>query len=389
MRKVQSTRLHVASSDVVREINRRTVLNLIRSKAPVSRADLARLSGLQRSTISLIVEELIRDRWVLEGPTGRLPRGRRPTYLRISEDRLVAGVDIRPTQTTVVLADMNGKFASHESFDTPTDPEKGVAEVIGAVRRLQTGCAGKTIEGIGVILPGRLDSEFRKLVFVPNLPWAGFDLRTPLERAFSLPVEMENAAAGCALAAAWFDHLETDNLVVVSVTEGVGTGVFVAGNLARGASGMAGEFGHIPVDLNGPPCGCGSRGCWETFGSNRAALRFYLEAGGNAAGLTFPGLLDLADQGDTRAAGALGKMAYHLGRGMRLIVAALDPERILVIGDLTRAWERFGPVIQAQIGQQVLPGAKAPALVPIHQGGMARLRGAVAVALFKHVGLPA
>ena len=105
-----------ASSEVVRDINRRIVLNLIRTRHPISRADLARVSGLQRSTISLIVEQLIEEKWVLEGPTGRLPRGRRPTFLRLNDNRAIIGVDIRPSQTTVALADANGKFISQEAM---------------------------------------------------------------------------------------------------------------------------------------------------------------------------------------------------------------------------------------------------------------------------------
>src|SRR5260370_26856877 len=101
----EGKRIQGASSEVVRDINRRIVLNLVRTRHPISRADLARLSGLQRSTISLIVEQLIQENWVLEGPTGRLPRGRRPTFLRLNDERVIIGVDIRPTQTTVALAD--------------------------------------------------------------------------------------------------------------------------------------------------------------------------------------------------------------------------------------------------------------------------------------------
>src|SRR6266496_2605861 len=116
-------RPQAASSEVVREINRRIVLNLIRTRQPISRADLARASGLQRSTISLIVEQLIQENWVLEGPTGRLPRGRRPTFLRLNDERVIIGVDIRPTQTTVALADANGKFTSQEAMPTAADPK--------------------------------------------------------------------------------------------------------------------------------------------------------------------------------------------------------------------------------------------------------------------------
>src|SRR5439155_16333437 len=122
-------RLHGASSEVVRDINRRIVLNLIRTRQPISRADLARASGLQRSTISLIVEELTGENWVLEGPTGRLPRGRRPTFLRLNEDRVIIGVDIRPTQTTVALANVNGQFSSQEIVTTPPDP-KGALDTL-------------------------------------------------------------------------------------------------------------------------------------------------------------------------------------------------------------------------------------------------------------------
>src|ERR1035437_10844399 len=99
----------VASSEIVRDINRRVVLNLIRTRQPISRADLARASGLQRSTISLIVEQLIEEHWVLEGPTGRLPRGRRPTFLRLNDDRVIIGVGIRPTPTTAAPADAHRK----------------------------------------------------------------------------------------------------------------------------------------------------------------------------------------------------------------------------------------------------------------------------------------
>src|SRR5215472_9032111 len=136
-----------ASSEVVRDINRRIVLNLIRTRQPISRADLARVSGLQRSTISLIVEELVKEHWVLEGPTGRLPRGRRPTFLRLNDDRVIIGVDIRPIQTTVALADANGKFTSQEVMPTPVDANVALTQLVAAIRRIQSVCKGKMIEG--------------------------------------------------------------------------------------------------------------------------------------------------------------------------------------------------------------------------------------------------
>lgn len=383
----ENKRIQRASNDVVRDINTRIVLNLIRTRQPISRADLARLSGLQRSTVSLIVEELIEDHWVQEGATGRLPRGRRPTFLRLNDDRVIIGVDIRPTQTTVALADVNGKFTSQEAMDTPADPKIAIGEMIRRIQRIIASCRGKKIEGIGISLPGRFNHGSDRLVFAPNLNWADFDIRAPIAKATGLEVELENAANACVLAAVWFDHLEThQNLVVVTVSEGIGTGVLANGQLARGCNGMAGEFGHVALDPEGPPCTCGGRGCWEVFASNRAALRYYLESSPQPTGLSFLDLLRLADQGDALATRALETMARYLGRGMRMIVAGLAPERIIVIGDLTRSWHRFGPVIEAEVQDQVLPGGCAPRLIPAHEDGMARLRGTVALLLQKHFG---
>jgi len=374
-----------ASSEFVRDINRRIVLNLIRTRQPISRADLARLSGLQRSTISLIVEDLVNEHWVIEGPTGRLPRGRRPTFLRLNDDRVIIGVDLRPGETTIALANVNGKFTSQEVIATPTDAQAGVDVLVRRTQALVRSSKEKKVEGIGISLPGRFTAGH--LVFAPNLKWRDLDIRGPISKATGIDVELENAANACVLAAIWFDGMEScRNLVVVTVSEGIGAGILINGRLARGLNGMAGEFGHVPLDPDGPRCGCGSRGCWEVFGSNRAALRYYHESTSNAGGLSFPDLLSLADQGNTRAARALEKMAHYLGRGMRMIVAGLAPERIILIGDLTRSWHRFGPVIEQEVQAQVLPGGVAPRLVPVHEDGMARLRGTVALVLQKHFG---
>lgn len=374
----------VASSEIVRDINRRVVLNLIRTRQPISRADLARASGLQRSTISLIVEQLIEEHWVLEGPTGRLPRGRHPTYLRLNSERAIIGVDIRPIQTTVALSDVNGKFTAQEVLATSPDPKVAMEELIQAIRRIADSGRGKKIEGIGISLPGRFDEGSDKLVFAPNLKWGVVDIRNPLVEATGLEVELENAANACVLAAVWFDHAPERNLVVLTVSEGIGTGILANGQLVRGLGGMAGEFGHVPVDPRGPLCGCGSRGCWEVFASNRAALRYYFESDADPGGLSFPELLSRADHGDARAANALETMAHHLGRGMRMVVAGLAPERIVVVGDLTRSWHRFGPIIEAEVRAQTLAGGCTPHVTPANEDGMARLRGTVALVLQKH-----
>lgn len=376
-----------ASSEVVRDINRRLILNLIRTRRLISRADLARVSGLQRSTVSLIVEQLIAEHWVLEGPTGRPPRGRRPTFLRLNDERVIIAVDIRPTQSTVAVADANGRFLSQEMLATSPVPKITIQALIQSIQRLIHSTYKTKVEGIGISLPGRYDHKADRLVFAPNLHWPDIDIRNPIAKATGLEVAVENAANACVLAAVWFDRMEEcRNLVAVTISEGIGTGVWANGQLVRGLNGMAGEFGHVPLDPNGPPCGCGGRGCWEVFASNRAGLRYYLESGSDSGEISFHELLSRADHGDPQAAKALETMAHYIGRGMRMIVAGMAPERIVVVGDLTRSWPRFGPVIENELRAQVLPGGRMPRLVPAYEDGMARLRGTVALVLQKDFG---
>src|SRR5579872_7268429 len=164
MRNIDFTNTQVASSETARDINRSVVLNLIRRRQPISRADLARISGLQRSTVSLITEQLIREKWVVYGPTGRLPRGRRPTFLRLNDERVIVAVDIRPGQITVALADANGKFLSQEMMATAPDPQSSIDAIILSMERLLRANRRKKVEGVGISLPGRYDHKIDRLV---------------------------------------------------------------------------------------------------------------------------------------------------------------------------------------------------------------------------------
>src|SRR5215831_15285273 len=121
MRRMNFTDTQVATSETARGINRGIVLNLIRRRQPISRADLARASGLQRSTVSLIIEQLIHEKWVISGPLGRLPRGRRPIFLQLNDRRAIVVVDLRPTTTTIAVSDPNGRFLSQQAIPTPAD----------------------------------------------------------------------------------------------------------------------------------------------------------------------------------------------------------------------------------------------------------------------------
>lgn len=385
MKRIDFTNTQVASSETARDINRGVVLNLIRRRQPISRADLARVSGLQRSTVSLITEQLIRERWVINGPTGRLPRGRRPTFLRLNEGRGILVADLRPDRTTIAAADVNGRFLSQEVIQTPAGPQATATSLVAKFRSLMRLHSDRIFAGIGISLPGRFDEKTQQIVFAPNLRWREFDFKAAIERATQMRVELENAANACVLAEVWFGHTEKiRDLVVVTVSEGIGTGVFMNGQLARGLHGMAGEFGHVSLNPEGPQCTCGGRGCWEVYASNRAGLRYYYDSTSANEGMNFSDLMALADRGNAFAIAALDKMARAIGSGMRMIVAGLAPEEIVLVGDFTRQWQRLGPVIEAEVAAGVLV-RNPPRLRPA-EGVMARLRGTVALVLQKHFG---
>src|SRR3982751_75683 len=312
MRKIDLTNFQVATSETARDINRRIMLNLIRRHQPISRADLARHSGLQRSTVSAIAEQLIAERWITEGANGHTPRGRRPRFLHLNKGRVgIIGINIRPATTTVAIADLDAHFMAQESLPTAQNPEQFVKDLTPRLRNMIKAHPEISYEGIGVSLPGRIDLDSQRLIFAPNLGWNDVDLITPLEKATGLPVELENAANACALAEVWFgQHTEgVHNLIAVTVSEGLGAGVILNGQLVRGSTGVAGEFGHITLVEDGLECRCGNRGCWEVYASNSAAVRYYMQAGRSGRALakspesspTFDDVLRLADQGDSKA----------------------------------------------------------------------------------------
>src|SRR5580704_7919543 len=385
MRHIDFTNTQVASSQTARDINRGVVLNLIRRRQPISRADLARVSGLQRSTVSLITEQLIRERWVVHGPIGRLPRGRRPTFLRLNDRRAILVADLRPTQITVGVADVNGNFLSQETMPTTRDPRVTAQALAASLRHLVEVHSSRVFEGVGISLPGRFSENSQRVIFAPNRGWPEFDFKGAIENGTGMRVELENAANACVLAEVWFGHTEKiRDFVVVTVSEGIGTGVFANGQLIRGLNGMAGEFGHVPLDPNGPLCTCGGRGCLEVCASNRAAIRYYHESSKTSEGLTFQDLLALAEAGDSRALRALDQMAHALGRGIRMIVGGLAPEEVVVVGELTRQWHRFAPAIEAELASGSV--VFNPPRVRPAEGTQARLRGTVALVLQKHFG---
>jgi predicted NBD/HSP70 family sugar kinase len=381
MRKIDLTDFRPATSETARQINRRIALNFIRLYQPMSRADLARRSGLQRSTISSIIDQLIDEGWVTEGAIGRSPRGRRPRNLHLNVERAgIVGVELRPELTTVGLAGIDARFMGQVQFATAATPERFVRDLAAATCELRRAHPRVLCEGMGISLPGRVDKD-GNLVFAPNLGWQPAAITRMIEEAVGLTVNVENAANACALAELWFGrHPEqVKNIVAVTVSEGVGVGLLLNGQLVHGANSMAGEFGHVSLADDGPACRCGRRGCWERYASNSAALQYYAAIGGASPSPRFEDLPRLAERGDVRAAETLDRMARYLGVGLSNLAVGLE---------VTTAWARIGPIVEDILRTRAL-APPMTRLVPTDSAAQPRLRGAVTLVVQQHFGAPA
>jgi predicted NBD/HSP70 family sugar kinase len=386
IKRIDLAYVELASSEDARDINRDIVLEIIRSQQPVARADLARSSGLQPSTISAIVEQLIEEKWVSEGAVSRRPRGRPSTLLSLNDAMVILVADVRPNQAIVALVDLNGRFLAREAVPLVSDPARSVHKIVQCMQSMQTAHRSHSFEGIGISMPGRVDPESQRLILAPNLKWGDYDIKGAIEEKMQLQVELANAANACLLAELWSGRLDgIRDAVLVTVSEGVGAAILANGQIITSKSGLAGEFGHSPIDPTGPVCGCGQHGCWEVFASSTAALRYYAELCPEGRAISIHKLLRLADEGDPTAIAAVSRQAVYLGRGLRLVTAALSPEIILIAGDLTTSWARFGPIIQNELEKTMLAGP-APVLGITKDGELSRLRGAAAVVLQRHSG---
>jgi predicted NBD/HSP70 family sugar kinase len=384
VRQIDLSSAQLASSENARDINRDIILELIRFRQPVSRVELARFSGLQPSTVSIIVEQLIGEQWIREGAVVRGSRGRPSTMLEVNDFLVTFALDIRPDRAILAVIDLTGRFLSRETVMTVSDPKLALKRIVERMQSLRDQYADRTFKGIGVSVPGRVHPETQRLLLAPNLHWHDFDIKSVLENALDLQVEIDNDANACLLSEAWSGRLTgVRSAVLVAISEGIGTAILAGGQLHSGYNGLAGEFGHIPIDSVGPVCACGERGCWEMAGSSRAALRCYRELSPNSESIDIYGLLRLAEENNPAAVEAVSRQARAIGRGLRLIVAALSPELILITGEITSGWAQFGAVIQRELESSVLAGPP-PRLETAGDGELARLRGAAAVLLQRH-----
>jgi predicted NBD/HSP70 family sugar kinase len=385
----------VATRRTTREINSHIVLNLVRAHQPTSRADIARQMGVRRGAITPIVNDLLHRQLIFEGATGETVRGRKPTFLYIdSRRRAVVAIDIRASGTFLMLADLVGKpISGVVTLKTVREPSALVATLASHVRSLLADHPEVEVcEGLGVVVPGMVEHTTMRVLHAPTLGWRDVNLREPLAAATKLRVQIENSGRACMLAQVWAMRGNLAgaeaNSVFVSVSDGVGVGVMVQGELLRGSHNIAGEFGHLPLSLDGPPCSCGANGCWEAYVSNRALLaRYFGRSGGNGSrapaadrGFTVEDLVARARANDAKAVAAIEATGRYLGLGLASVINALDPWRVYIGGEITLAWDLVEEPLRAALAERALtPAAAHTEIRVVAASEHPRLMGAAAL----------
>lgn len=355
----------------------------------MSRADLARVTGLRASTVSAIIGSLIEDGWLTRGYRAQSVRGRRPTNISLNESHVALAIDLRPEHANVALIDVSGTILKRDqfTFDAPGDSrpqaQKVFRRVIAAAQAMLKAHSRMAFHGVGVSVSGRVNPQTRRLAFSPNSLWMQIDLRGEIQKVLGSEIEIDNAANACVVAEQWFgDSTEVSNLIALSVSEGIGAGLLIDGRLLRGEDGLAGEFGHMPFDESGPLCGCGNRGCWETWASSRAGVRYYREMVPSSKVRRFREVLDLAIAGDAAALKCIDKMTVAIAKGLAVLSVGLSPSSVLIVGECTALWDRMRPILEQQLAARSI-AARIPKLVAAVEGDTARLRGAAALVFQK------
>ena len=378
----------IARHSTIRDINKQIVLNYVRARSPISRAEIARETSLQRSTVSAIVDDLHAEGLIEETGTGDSTGGRKPTLLKLRTGKPVAiGVDVTPSVTTVVLADLAGSILEKEEFPTSSDIRYMDKQILAKVKGYVDAYPDSDLE-VGVSIPGIADQTSGEILYVPYFQWSNWDIGRQITEQTGAKVVIENDANAVALAELWFGNDEikrTRNFIMVFVAEGIGTGIIIDGQVYRGENGAAGEFGHMFVGYDAPvDCSCGRRDCWEAHASEKALIYRYQHSNGNGSSsslMSIEHLIGLANNGEQRAIDQLKLNAKYLGIGISNLLIGFSPQAIVVSGSITKAWDLIKDEIQQAGQRSIRQEVRMAEIMPSSLGDKPSILGTISLVL--------
>ncbi|MGB7115528.1 MAG: ROK family transcriptional regulator [Anaerolineales bacterium] len=384
------TNLTSIDHTTMREMNLVLVLNTLRQNAPISRAEIARMTGLRKATVSSLVKDLVTGGFVQDigvDPTST-QIGRPSSYLKLNpEAGNIIGAEIGVDFISVIATNFAAEIITrkHESTLDLNTQEEIIDRTIEILKEIykETSQGDQPVFGIGLGVPGLVDESTGTLLFAPNLGWRDVPLRKIFEAEFNVPVYVDNEANLAALGETYFGAGQDSRLVLYIVSgTGLGGGIVINGQLLTGSGGFTGEVGHMTIDPAGLLCNCGNHGCWETVASQRSVFRRVREGitkgkksslmdtiDGDLNKLTIPLVVEAAASGDPVACQALEETGYWLGLGIANLMNALNPQRVVIGGTLSLAKECLMPAIRDVVNQRALPWVAETAEIIIAEHG--------------------
>ena len=385
---------------LVQKINRSLILNLIKDKGPISRADISKITKLTRSTVSSIVDYLIRKDLIKEIGLTSSGVGRKAILLELNSKAYYSiGVDLGTLHTTITIIDLLGRIEKRIEYPTNCQLEKDnileklKANIYNIIKN--SGLKRKKIAGIGVAAPGLIDKKGTMLI-TPNFGWRDTPLREILKKKFYIPVFVDNNVNAMALAESEFGKGQgVKNFVFINVGMGIGAGVVINGELFHGESNCTGEIGHTTVDYNGPKCSCGNNGCLEVMASGPAIAKRAIKAIKEGEKSLISELVNYdlnqisaeivataANQEDKLGRSIMEETGEYLGTGVANIINLFNPELVIVGGGVARAGDViFEPLKKAVQKRAFSVSAKVAKIIPVSLGKDCTVIGAAALVL--------
>lgn len=374
----------------MKTVNRSIILNKIRTDSPISRAQIAKDTKLTPPTVSSNVKALIEQGIVMESVLGESQGGRKPTMLLINNKAFyVIGVDAGPMVIDYVIADLAGNVVTRASSELTmpitntqflTTLKEGVHAVIGD-RPIDL----EKIIGIGVAMHGVVEVETGTSLYAPNLGLTNIPIKEELEQEFELEVKVENDARAMALGESWFgNHGELDSMLAVNLGRGVGAGLVINGKLYHGAQDIAGEVGHMTIDINGEICECGNRGCLQTFATGPAITKHAEKVLKEVKEIPLTGeqVYEMALAGNQEFVKILKDTGTIIGVGLTNLIHIINPSKIVLGGGVTKSGKFILPAVHESIEQRALtPRAKQTEVTLSELGDDATIIGAIALLL--------
>lgn len=383
----------------MKSLNKSIILNKIRTDGPISRAQIAKESNLTPPTVGSIVKELIAQGIVVESVLGTSQGGRKPTMLLINNiEFYIIGIDAGPSDMRFVLSDLSGRIISSYSskINTSITKQEFLKMLIDGVKTITSKNEKFTekIVGIGVAMHGVVEVDTGTSLFAPNLHLRDIPIKQELEKEFNFIVKVENDARAIAMAEKWFgENEESRNMMVVNIGRGIGAGIVIDGKLHHGEYDIAGEVGHMILDINGEKCECGNRGCLQTVASGTAIAKKAVNnlgdspillaiVNGDASRITGKVVYDAAKQGDKQCQEIIADAGSYIGIGLTNLVHILNPGKIIISGGVSKSEDYILAPIQKELHERALTTkAKQTEVVLSKLGDHATSLGAVALLL--------